>query len=462
MDIAALKDLIPEAEKFVLENDRARYKPLFVRAEELCAELEIVIGGRAGASLLLGAPLTKDSWVWDLYCANTYSAATRLIDALYSVDAPHVDLRTLTLMTKIKHREFSISVETRELFRVYTLDKYRDVSLVRIMNPVPLTGWFGSPVLVFPQSQVLIELYQNLYSPAKFKQWEESAASASALFQGATEREGAAEREGAFDRASADSILLRGLIRDPRIVLVGDYATALLGIGTGTRLQFLTDIPIAELAAMTSRVLNAEKDKLRRLKVSHERCVYVRYHLNIPSDFQITKHTLYAQVGADQIALADVFNSPEYELIPYTTVDKVRVGSPYVLLRFIFIDIWVVKLIIGLESAKRGGAGEYDCELTDTTPTDTILAGTSPTDNVRTDSAAEITGGAAGLSNRVEALLKLARKVREYIEMKMVSDPFAVFPRECIGVNMSKEVAKKKLISNIGYRIPNYYPAAKK
>jgi hypothetical protein len=461
MEIEEVAILLPDAEKFALENDRAKYQPYFECAEKFCAENKIIIGGKAGLALLTRKPLSKDSWTWDLYCPDTFAFAKKLTDALFAIKSNHIDGRTITLQTNIKYREFTIAIETRSLFKVYALDKYRDVVLTDLMEPEIVEGWFGSQVRVIPRTMALIELYQILYSPTKCKYWEDALGEVRTLsVPGA--------RTGSFDRAVADEICLRTVLKDRRIVLVGDYAAARLGIGRGTRLQILTDIPIEELTAMFSRALSAERDQLRRVKVSHERTVFVKYNLNIPSDFQITKHTIYAVKG-EQIALADVFNSPTYELIPFSVVDKLQIAAPFVLLRFIYIDIWVVKLITSLGNVRRGGADNVSADndgnsVSNNVSTETASAdnddnsdGNSDGNNVSAETTSAITGG----GSRIDVLTTLANRIRDYIESNLETDPFIVFKRDYIGVNTSEIVAKKKIIASAGYRIPNYYPAAK-
>jgi hypothetical protein len=423
MNVESLKDLIPAATEFVLENDRAKYKPFFETAEKFCSENKIIIGGAVGIDLLLRRELTKDSFIWDLYCADTYVQAKNLTDALYQTKAPHVDVRTVVLQTNIKHREFTITIDGRYAFRIFIMDEYRGVVLRDVMNPTEVDGWFGNRVLVLPSTIVLISLYQVLYSPAKIDWWGRASEIANIL------ESGDSSKSGGFDRTIADDILLRSLLKDGRIVLIGDYAIKRMGLRVGGgegvkgyRLQILTDIPIDELCRMTSRVLTAEKNGLRRMKVHHTRTVYVKYHLNIPSDFQIVKYTVYALVNGEQVALYDTFNSPEYEMIPYTVNDKIRVAAPYVIMRFIYIDIWIIKLLIGMDSGDK----------------------------------------VSGFEARITSLAGTASLVREYIA-KLLDDRKIdlLFPLDYIGINTSESVAKKKLISLNRCRIPNYYPALK-
>ena len=388
MEVEYLPQLIAQAEEFALENDRMKLRPYF------------------------------------LYCPNTFEVAKKLAEELFEVKSNHVDNSTITLQTNIKHREFTIMIEARILFKIFVLDRYREVSLTEVMEPVVATGWFGSSVKVFPYTMVLIDLYQTLYSPSKCKLWEDSFTRVNIIQQNTQ------QYNGGFDKNIAKDILIRGLLKDPRIVLVGDHATAKLGIGQGTRLQILTDIPIEELSDMTSRKLSAEKNQLRRVKVTHERVVHVKYNLNMPSDFQIVKYTIYAMVNGDQVALFDAFNSPTYEMIPVVKIDGVQIGSPFVLMRFIYIDIWAIKLIIGIGKYKNKSGG---CDI--------MFDG----------------GVDNGLQLRINMLSVIARSLHEYINAG-INDPFKIFARDYVGVNTSDVVAKKKIIANIGYRLPNYYP----
>lgn len=422
MNVDKLGELIADAKKFVLENDRAKYKPYFETAEKFCSDRGIVIGGANGIELLLGHEMTKDSFFWELYCSDVFENGKALIEALYATKVNHVDSRTLYLQTNIKNRELTILVDARYLFKIYSLETYRGVSLSGTMNTVQVDGWFGAKVNVFPPAIVLISLYQGLYSPSKCGQWEDLCAAEKLVYQKFIASENAGEIQGGFDRSVADDIMLHSLLKDNRIVLIGDYAMSKYGISVGSRIQILTDIPMEELATMTSRVLSNEKNQLRKIKVTHSRTSYARFNLNIPSDFQISKHTMYAVVGGEQIPLYDVFNSPEYEQIPYNVIDKIQVAAPYVLLRFIFIDIWIIKLIIGIGRVKTGSGKE------------------------------------AGLKQRIKSLSVLTNKLRDYIDARIV-EPFSVFPLTAVGVNTSETVAKKKLIANVGYRLPNIYPA---
>ena len=71
--------------------------------------------------------------------------------------------------------------------------------------------------------------------------------------------------------------------------------------------------------------------------------------LHIPKDFRTRRFTFYITVptlkGTTEIAFMDVFNGGSFELIPFEKVQTYFIGSQYTLLRFLFIDLFIIRLI---------------------------------------------------------------------------------------------------------------------
>lgn len=410
MNTRRLPQLLAAASKYIMENDRVLFHPYLSAAEKYIAENDIVIGGNIGIDMLLGVPIHIESQPWDLYCSDPWNTGRTLADALAKVPNAHIRAETISLQTNIRNRELTLAIDTRFMFRIYQMDKYRGADLVTVMGPVTVNGYFGNRVKVFPQEMVLIGVYQGLYAlnTVKISQWPKFAAIESALVDPPDVSGGASNRI-----VAACHPALLSMLKDPRIVIIGEFAAAELGVaGRGDpRLQIVTAIPISELTAMTSKVLSSAKDKLRSLKITSIKVTAQRYHLCIPSDFQLVKHTVYMVSDSGQTPLYDTFNSPEYETVPFIKVNSRQCGHPFVLLRFCYIDIWVLKLIGALGSTT---------------------------------------------ADRVEAIRRQVAPIRNLLAK------YEQFQLEnYIGVNTSDTVAKKKLIK-LEQRVPNYYPAVKK
>jgi hypothetical protein len=421
--------LILCAEEFVLQNDRMIYSEFFKRAEEFCIDNEVIIGGAVGIDMLIGKSLSKDTFFWELYTDDTFNIAKSLADTLSEVKAPHVDSATIALQTNMRHREFTLMINTRWLFKIYSMDKYRGMKLATIMGPVMRDGYFSSQqVSLIPEEMQLMDIYRTLYTPSKASSWGESIEIESKVYNMIENLATKGIDGGAqFDRVSSDKIILRRILASGPYIVVGDYALAAFDKKTSpNRLQFISSDPIDSLAQNISKALTLERDSLRRVSVTHDKVTYVRYNLNIPSDFQLTKYTIYANVKGSQVAIADVFNSTEYEMVPFSNVEynqvKYKIGNPWVLLRFQFIDIWILKLIINLGKVKN-------------TNDDFLI-------------------------KRVKSLVNSTSRVRAYALSMLDTDSTKLFQLDnYLGDNTSDIVAKKKLIKERGERFATYFPA---
>jgi len=78
----------------------------------------------------------------------------------------------------------------------------------------------------------------------------------------------------------------------------------------------------------------------------------------IPTDPRLRRMTFYAQtaLGARDPIL-DIYNAAQHDLIPYTSVRPndsnlamLKIGSPFVLMRFRLVDIWTIQLLMQMKS----------------------------------------------------------------------------------------------------------------
>ena len=98
--VSNVGEQIKSAEQYVLDHDRANYSPFFETAEKFCAEHSVIIGDKIGTELLLGIPLSKDSFEWCLYTENAFALAKTLAHRLKQTRAPHVPIDYITYMCK--------------------------------------------------------------------------------------------------------------------------------------------------------------------------------------------------------------------------------------------------------------------------------------------------------------------------------------------------------------------------
>ncbi len=407
IDIA---QLFPEAEQFIINNDRMLYAPFFKIAEEFCQETGAIIGGKVGIDLLMGKPLHRDSFQWDLYVDNAYIGARNLADSLSRAVSPHIPARTTAMKTNIKNKELTISVNTRVLFKIYSMERHRGIKLSSLMDKSHAVGYFtGARVRCLGEELQLIGIYHSLYSPANPGQWPGLLESERVLYNNLGSI-GKGITGGGQQPQELVKINKRILGKSDAI-LIGDYALATMELESNPmRYQFISDEGVDAMVQRYKSTLE--------ITSKWKRVFAQKYELNILSDFRLTKHTIYMANDKEQVPIADLYNSTEFELIPWKNIGGTRVASPWVLIRFQFIDLWVLKQIMHLQ------------------------------------------GKTAQVENRVRSYMNRVTALRDMIYNILEDDPVQLFQLgDYAGVYLDESVAKKKFILEIGDRFPIYYPA---
>jgi len=414
-----LDKLLEESEQFIMENDRSVYRGFFEEAEKFCVANNVILGGSPGLGLLTGRKLSVQSFSWDLYTESAYETSKRLAMALSKVHSPHVPIETVVMTTNILHKEFTLTVNARALFNIYALEKYKGVKLSDIMGPVEKVSYFAKlPIMCIPGEMQIISAYHILYSPDKVGQWKDVVNDESelyALLVDTLRQKATAVRGGGANvhRTVADArrVIVNKLIGSSDNVLTGDRALTMLGLNVQSEhVEFITGTDIDELlshvTAAVKKILGAS---------GQYKLTYVSHRLNIPDDFQLKKYTIYLVDGKSHTPIADVFNSSQYEMIPYINVGKFKVGNPWVLLRFMFIKIWTLRMILNA-SFKRP---------------DIVI-------------------------RKITTTITNCDRLRKMIYN---GDVLAFQSVDYTGIYINEYVAKKQFIKNIGKRFQPFYPA---
>jgi hypothetical protein len=424
-NINSVPDLVKSAELYVLSNDRMLYEPFFTIIEKYCCkeisgDSTCIIGGKIGIDLLLGTPLNKDSFMWEIYSNDTFNIGKAIVDDIYKTYSPHIDVSTVNILTDIKNIEQTVSINTRPILKIYSIGLKIDYN--KILRPQTVKGYFGNNVQCLSQEIQLSDIYHNLYSLSKIFLWEHSYKTESILFNTISQdiikiytggkrnidnnnlRVNTTDKDFLYDYFSdRDVAIIRAL---PKCVFIGSVAMRLLHEYKSpiTRLQILTD--------------KSPDDILDALKtIINENLTYVEYKLALLTDFRLTKYTIYlVKSSTERLPILDIFNSLSYEIIPAVSVGDVLCATLWVLLRFKTIDAWSVKLL----SEKTQGSGLNSV-----------------------------------LTNIVNDIVFL----RESIEKTSIDDLFISDPSKYIGTYITERVSKKKLVLDIGKRFAPYYPA---
>ncbi len=396
-----LLDVISAAEaraETVAFKDRVRYSRFVEAAEHYAAAHELIVGGASATRLLLGdptgsgvpAPIGFDSFKYEFYSGSAPTHARALADALHAVDGAELG-RYVSVRTKVPGHLLTVEVDGRDMFSLTALHVRRGVRMADVMIPSRRPAQFakddaGRAVMLLcagPEIQ-LMEVYATLCSPARAGAWGELLATEAALREifrreigpklagvvgglvpplegGGTlpnsrSRVAASGAREFGTRAALRATLLKWA-GGPSRVLVGCAAVAMVasqGPG-GTKQSHPTPRtgPASHLQVVSATRLETEAEELATL--AHRLGVEIQWTIsdpNIPTDPRLRRMSVHALFGGQRELVLDVFNAAEYELVPYSasvdaSVDaSIKVGTPFVLLRFRLADMWTMQVLL--------------------------------------------------------------------------------------------------------------------
>lgn len=343
-------------------KDRTQYARFMECIERFAAGARLVIGGRAATQALLGAAAPDiDSFFFELFSDRAHEHSRKLAKALYEVDPDGLGHYT-TLITRVPDGEYLITVDGRDLVRIsgLAIGKRRESSTLGHLMPSTRPGIFDPKVklqYMGPEVQ-LMGIYASLCDPSAASTWEGALADEAKLRQVMMGEIHAKIKQfataGAADAPSdnaswqtrrdafADAIL-RAFGAGPGRVLIGDLAISSVTKSSSGRhaMQFVT-----------SNRLEDERLALAKLATNFRLTIHgATDNPNVPQDARLRKLTVYVdghpQGRTDPIVY--IFNSANHELVPYVegagALAGLRVGTPFVVLRFRLVEMWTVQLI---------------------------------------------------------------------------------------------------------------------
>lgn len=390
--------LISKGSQTILNVDRELYRNVFARIESFCAERNIIVTEpKVYMMPASDRQLTPKDYAFDILSENPMKDARDIADSIYETHAPHLNKELIYVETNIKNMEFTIYLAGRLIAKVHRLNRYGQTSLSRIMNLIECPKLFGSvdvTIKFIDPLLLLIDIYRKMASSPK--------ADASLL-----EFESLAYQRFVIGKSmkrpkfgiDADFKKVRK-IRNCSFAIVGDYASH-TPVGGEPRLQMIIDGTVDEFKTKLKSAFDCNFEVIER-------------SLEIPSDFQIKK---YIFQNTKTGAAIDVFNSGQYDMVPYSELGEVKIANIFLLARFRLIDIWSLQIV-------------------------------------------EKLGGKVG--KRIEHILGSFLVLRQMIHELLVNNPqTAIQENKFMGHCVDEYVAKKKLIREQKDRFPKYFPGGK-
>jgi hypothetical protein len=373
INIFAIDQLSPiwPAVEAQISKDRAQYEHLYQALEKyLSEEPELLVGGTTGVNLLLGKTKNMDDYTYELYSEDPFRHANVLTNLMaeqvekhYKKHIPKV---IVMLKSSIPYRKYIIFVDNRALITIFDLGRAKEVSTIAVINPVTVETFDKShQIKVLTAEMQLINLYRTLYSPNNAGEWEVALKDENQLFHKLEAEIALAPPINGADGASDSQVKITTELRNkiqntilqefvqnnPHSLLLGEHALFLM-INESVKHQVVQIISdrepeedFRELTRVLKSITSAPITKHTRM-------------LHILQDWRLVRTIIKIgdQQSGESKEIMYIYNSARHDLIPfikfYTDDNKktnkgasnfIQVGNPFVILRFLVIDFWIIR-----------------------------------------------------------------------------------------------------------------------
>lgn len=337
-----LSPILPQALRYIIA-EREQYADVYQAIELYAVQAHMIFGGTSGVNMLLQKPKSLDDYYYELYSEQSFTDANALCNAI----AEKLQLpKVVSLRTVIPYSKYNILVDGRVLVTVYHIG----TGITKVISPESL-----SEKLLLPPEIQLINTYRTLYSPNKADEWETALHDENALFDRMIEtrsdfaddqqkKTGSGDLKKYRDRLQ-HSLLKNFVTNNKSCVLLGEHAL------------FLNDPKAYHLESAIIQIISSkpiQEDIAAIRKLSEYPVTHSDKELRILQDFRLCRTTV--RIGdassGEQKEVMYIYNAAHYDLIPYSKhvmSDQpggfIQTGNPFVLLRFLLIDFWIIRLI---------------------------------------------------------------------------------------------------------------------
>lgn len=251
------------------------------------------------------------------------------------------------MYTNKKNEDFSITVNGTRFIQLFNIQN----RLRKVIAPVTVGG-----ILMYPPEFELIDLYHKLYLPNYADEWEKlqelevdikKQMYSRRKILGGYHNKHKHQQNNKYKRTFVDNkIILNWLKERDDYVLVGVNAINILN-GYNTycqKVQILTSCPVEKIVSEFNNLI---------FQYIGVHVVHKSHNANISFEPRLQKTVVSVIIpglkhGKRTIHLMDIFNSPLYELVPYTTYSDLNIGYSNVLRMFILVDLWFLRILFAV------------------------------------------------------------------------------------------------------------------
>lgn len=270
-----------------------------------------------------------------IYSNHVYKTALNLTNYLaqnLNVD----DAKYVKMTTDIEYEEFSIFYKEMNIVKAFLMKNFKNIDVLDLISPIDI-----NKVKYIPGNIEIIDVLHKLYTVTDFTKYSKYYTN---IMQLISTSFSLSNNSFIFDNVNLRKIttMIKNKLSNTEYIVISTHAVD----DTSTdKLQIIGDNLDNLHALLTHTFLNHTVS-------------YQEQNIHIPKDHRIKKYTFYLTKDNKKYAVLDYYNNLEYELIPASKVNNLLIAHPYVTLRFLFIELWILTIIRKLDSLSENHFGK--------------------------------------------------------------------------------------------------------
>jgi hypothetical protein len=344
-----LKDINANALK-IIKAERGQYDQVWKVIEDYCKKHKLILSNKYVLSGYADAQCNIYNKIYKIYTSNPFKHANNLANEIHRANIEDSNACYTRMKTLQENAAFNIEYNMRQVAIINKLQRYKSrTESTDIIKPVEIKNQ-----LYMPSELELIDIYHIMYNPAMYGEREEASAYEKILFEQTLTRKekgvlGAGCQELKRDRLQALKIgIVTKWLPTRDFILIGPWAHDWIKLESNIcankeKIQIIGDIIPDKLKNLLQKFVSG---------MTKFNIVYRTQELYIPKDMRTKRHTFYIQIrsekGITEKPFLDLFNIALFEVVPCKCVRNIYIGSNEVILRFLFIDLWILRVIKGM------------------------------------------------------------------------------------------------------------------
>ena len=361
--------------KTIINEDRYKYKKIFDYVREEISRNDDYIDKIVFSepSKIINSKGSRDIILLEntmtIYTTYSRKIATEIANIIHDKYGKFTQLKCV-----IPNIEYDIMFNFRTIIKLYQIKRYKTIKLTDLFNTVSIKN-----TLYFPAHIELTDVYHKLYLPNFYKNRADLEILEPILYNIIiNEKMGGAVGTGCsackikrkLDIFQIKSLLLK-LFNNERFIFIGRWAHKFI-LGDKYNEDNINDDSVA-LSIISENDIDIDYANIKQYlrEFTPFGIYYKMKKLYIPKDNRICKYTFYIKYpsfGKQVIdkPILDIYNCCSYEVIPIVKIKhdqiNLNIGNLYVQLRFLLLDLWLLKLIKfikGISDEKFNAELEY-------------------------------------------------------------------------------------------------------